>query len=182
MWGNNFNSRNTITTVIQKCDYKPNDLVIDWGCGCGHQSTFFSEILGMNMLGVDINYPAIEFAKKYSSGKFYCTDGIDLSWIPDNYFNHFFSFASTYYVPTEKWELFVIQAIRIIKPTGSIMLGWLNGIYGRPYGKLDKSIFNFLKNIINITYEIIDDRVLYENSNDLISYCESYSIFIIKLK
>ena len=56
-----------------------------------------------------------------------------------------------------------------------------NGKYCN-YDYSDEDLINKYKKIKNITYEIIDDQVLYENSNDTISNCESYSIFIIKLK
>ena len=125
---------------------------------------------------------AIEWAKEKSTGTFYCTDGLDLSWIPDNYFHHFFSFATANYVPTEKWENFCNETIRIIKPEGTIAFGWLDSKYGRPYGRLPKTRFDFLKNIKGIKYKIIDENILYSMSKcRILSNCESYTVFIKKI-
>ena len=42
MWGNPFNSRCTYVTMAQMGNYKPNDLILDWGTGCGHQATWMT--------------------------------------------------------------------------------------------------------------------------------------------
>ena len=42
MWGNPFNSRCTIVTMAKIGRYKPNDLILDWGSGCGHQATWMA--------------------------------------------------------------------------------------------------------------------------------------------
>ena len=42
MWGNSFNSRCTIVTMAAIGNYKPNDLILDWGSGCGHQATWLT--------------------------------------------------------------------------------------------------------------------------------------------
>ena len=44
MWGNPFNSRCTIVTMASMGNYKPNDLILDWGSGCGHQATTLSRL------------------------------------------------------------------------------------------------------------------------------------------
>ena len=45
MWGNPFNSRCTIVTIAKIGNYKPNDLILDWGSGCGHQATWMTRFL-----------------------------------------------------------------------------------------------------------------------------------------
>lgn len=42
MWGNPFNSRCTIVQMAEIGKYKPNDLILDWGTGCGHQATLMA--------------------------------------------------------------------------------------------------------------------------------------------
>ena len=42
MWGKPFNSRCTIVTMADIGHYKPNDLMLDWGSGCGHQATWMT--------------------------------------------------------------------------------------------------------------------------------------------
>ena len=44
MWGNPFNSRCTIVTMASIGNYKPNDLILDWGSGCGHQATWMTRL------------------------------------------------------------------------------------------------------------------------------------------
>ena len=45
MWGNPFNSRCTIVQMAEIGRYKPNDLILDWGTGCGHQVTWLAKYL-----------------------------------------------------------------------------------------------------------------------------------------
>ena len=44
MWGNPFNSRCTVVTMAKIGNYKPNDLILDWGSGCGHQATWMTRL------------------------------------------------------------------------------------------------------------------------------------------
>ena len=44
MWGHPFNSRCTIVTMATIGNYQPNDLILDWGSGCGHQATTMTRL------------------------------------------------------------------------------------------------------------------------------------------
>ena len=48
MWGNPFNSRCTIVTMATIAKYQPNDLILDWGSGCGHQATWMTRQVKLN--------------------------------------------------------------------------------------------------------------------------------------
>ena len=56
MWGNPFNSRCTIVTMAQIGKYKPNDLILDWGTGCGHQATWMTRYFPTSILFVFSKY------------------------------------------------------------------------------------------------------------------------------
>ena len=49
MWGHSFNSRCTIITMAKMGSYKPNDLILDWGSGCGHQATLLTRYFSKNI-------------------------------------------------------------------------------------------------------------------------------------
>ena len=48
MWGNPFNSRCTLVTMATIGRYQPNDLILDWGSGCGHQATWMTRYVKLD--------------------------------------------------------------------------------------------------------------------------------------
>ena len=48
MWGNPFNSRCTLVTMATIGKYQPNDLILDWGSGCGHQATWMTRYVKLD--------------------------------------------------------------------------------------------------------------------------------------
>ena len=132
------------------------------------------------MIGLDINEAAVEWAQKHSIGNFYAIDATNMSWIPDNTFDHFFSFAAVYYVPPNKVCNFGKQVVRILKPGGTALFGWLDGIYSRPFGPQPKSVWNCVGELPGVSMSIYDDKDLWGSPGDLISDSGSYSV-ILKL-
>lgn len=83
-----------VTTAI-RLEYKPKDLVLDWGTGCGHMLTWLEKLFGIDGLGIDAQSEAIQWADSYSVGKYCHVNGNrpaggdkPLSWIGDQTFNH----------------------------------------------------------------------------------------------
>ena len=140
MWANPFNSRCTMAVMAEGVHggkgWQRGDLILDWGSGCGHQATWMAKHYDVRVLGIDLNAAAIEWAQQNSVGRFAGpTDATNLAWFPDNTFDHFFSFATVYYVHTEDMCRFGKEVARVVKPGGSVLFGWLDGIYSRPYGQ-----------------------------------------------
>ena len=174
MWRNNFNGRCTIVTMAELANYKPGDLILDHGCGCGHQATVMTMLYGVRVIGVDINGAAIRWAKKHSIGTFYYTDGFNLSWIPDNTFDHFFSFATAHLVPPPDKCRFGSEVVRILKPQGSALLGFVNS--DMVFGFQPRSVWDCVGDIDGVTMSIYDDKDLY-GSPDL-SNPKGYSVIL----
>ena len=139
-----------------------------------------NRLYGVRVVGLDLNQASIEWAQKHSIGDFYATNAVDLSWIPDKTFDHFFSFASVYYVPLDDICRFGKEVVRVIKPGGSALFGWLSGQYSRPFGNQPKSVWDCLKQLSGVNISIYDDQDLWKSPGDLISNTGSYSV-IIKL-
>jgi len=184
MWGNPFNSRCTILTMAKAGPYLPGQLVLDWGTGCGHQATYMTKTFGVRVVGLDLNGAAIEWANDHSLGRFVGpTDGTDLSWAPDESFNHFYSFATIYYVQPDAMCKFGREVIRILKPRGTALFGWMNGIHGRPYGKFPESNFDCLKALPNADVTTPKESAggLYsDEGDDLITNSQTYAVVIRK--
>ena len=138
---------------------------------------------GVKVIGLDINEAAVKWAQKHSIGNFYATDAMNMSWIPDNTFDHFFSFAAVYYVPPQDVCHFGEEVVRILKPQGTALFGWLNGKYSRPFGPQPHSVWDCLTNIEGVKVNVYEDKDLWMSPGDLISETESYSIiFTIESK
>ena len=184
MWGNPFNSRCTILTMAKMGPYLPGQTVLDWGTGCGHQATFMTKQYGVRVVGIDLNAAAIEWAKKHSAGRFVGPiDGTDLSWVPDASFDHFYSFGTVFYVRPKLMCAFGKEVARILKPGGTALFGWMDGIYSRPFGRLQKSNFDCVKALpdVDVTTPSEGASGLYsDKADDLIAQVGSYAVVMRK--
>ena len=186
MWGNSFNSRCTILTMAKIGPYLPGQTVLDWGTGCGHQATFMTKNLALRVVGIDMNAAAVEWAKNHSAGQFVGpVDGTDLTAVPDASFDHFYSFATVYYVQPKQMCNFGKEVARILKPGGTALFGWMNGRYSQPYGSFKESNFDCVKALpdVHVTTPKEGAGGLYtEKADDLISSCNTYAVVMRKLK
>ena len=137
-----------------------------------------NRLYGVKVIGLDLNAAAVEWAQKHSIGNFYATDAVNMSWIPDNTFDHFFSFAAVYYVPPQDVCHFGKEVVRILKPQGTALFGWLSGKYSRPFGLQPKSVWDCLSKIGGVSVTVHEDKELWESPGDLISDSESYSVIL----
>ena len=139
-----------------------------------------NRLYGVRVVGLDLNQASIEWAQKHSIGDFYATNAVDLSWIPDKTFDHFFSFAAVYYVPPNDICKFGKEVVRIIKPGGTALFGFLYGEWSRDMGVVQKTAWDCLKQLPGVNITIYDDKDLWKSPGDTISTKGSYSV-IIKL-
>ena len=125
-----------------------------------------------------MNQAAVNWAQDHSIGKFYATNGVNLSWIPDNTIDHFFSFAAVYYIHPDDVCQFGKEVIRILKPQGSALFGWLSGIYSKPFGYQPKTVWDCISKMDGVKMTIFDDDELWQSPGDLISNSGSYSVIL----
>jgi ubiquinone/menaquinone biosynthesis C-methylase UbiE len=116
-----------IVTVGQLLGLKPDQVVFDWGSGCGHQLEFLTNHFRTRGIGVDVSNLTIAYATANTSkvNRHCVGDGTKLDWIPDNFFDHSYSFGSVYHVYNTTLFCSVLrQMVRITKPGGRIYNGW----------------------------------------------------------
>ena len=142
---------------------------------------FLKRLFGVRVIGFDVNNEAVQWAKNHSVGNFIATDALNLTWIPAKTFDHFYSFAAVYYVPPNKVCSWGKEVVRILKPGGSALFGWLSGLYSKPFGKQSKHSWDCVGNLTGVQMTVEDDKYLFKSPKDLISNTGSFSV-ILKLK
>jgi ubiquinone/menaquinone biosynthesis C-methylase UbiE len=113
--------------VGELLEVKKDDVLFDWGSGCGHQLEFMTRMFGARGLGVDVSNLTIAYAVENTTkvNRHCVADGSRLEWIPSNFFDHAYSFGSIYHVYNKSVFCSVLQQmVRIVKPGGKIYNGW----------------------------------------------------------
>ena len=83
-----------------------------------------------------------------------------------------------YYVPPKDICHFGKEVVRILKPQGTALFGWLSGIYSRPFGLQPKSVWDCVGDIDGVSMNIYEDKDLWRSPGDLISNTNSYSVIL----
>ena len=135
-------------------------------------------LYGVKVIGIDLNEVATNWARKHSLGIFYNTNGGNLSWITDQTFNYFFSFGAVYYIKPVDVCKFGKEVVRILKPKGTALFGWLQGKYSKPYSYQPKTVWDCIKNMSGVLTAIYEDYDLWRSPEDLISNAGSYSVIL----
>merc|ERR1712107_206211 len=87
-----------LLTVAHMMDFRPGELVLDWGSGCGHKLSWAKMLFDVDGFGIELVDSAVAWAKKHSLGRFRQADGRYMSWLPDGIFDHVISFAAIYHL------------------------------------------------------------------------------------
>ena len=109
---------------------RADQLVLDWGCGCGHKLTTLAQLYGIMGFGLDITESAVAWAEAHSVGKFCQGDGSKLDFLPDDTFDAVVSYAALYHIPQSLQCETMKQLVRVVRPGGKIWVGW-NGAHER---------------------------------------------------
>lgn len=113
--------------VGELLEAKKDEVLFDWGSGCGHQLDFMTRMFGARGLGVDVSNLTIAYAVENTTkvNRHCVADGSRLEWIPSNFFDHAYSFGSIYHVYNKSTFCSVLQQmVRVVKPGGKIYNGW----------------------------------------------------------
>ncbi|CAE7700820.1 unnamed protein product, partial [Symbiodinium microadriaticum] len=116
-----------LITVGHWLGFRPGQLMLDWGSGCGHKLSWAKMLFDVDGLGVEIQEPAARWAQLYSAGKFCQGDGRELGWIPEDTFDYVISYASIYHLTKLDQCKVGIQLMRKLKIGGKAFLGWNHG-------------------------------------------------------
>ena len=75
------------------------------------------------------------------------------------------------------------EVARILKPGGTALFGWMDGMYSRPFGRFQRSKFDCVKALpdVDVTTQSEGTGGLYtDKADDLISQCGSYAVVMRK--
>ena len=101
---------------------KPNDKVLDGACGSGYGSAILSKN-GANVLGIDINHDAIQFANLHylkNSVEFLINDIATLKF-PDSYFDAIVSLETLEHLPNITCQQYLRNIASWLKPKGILV-------------------------------------------------------------
>eukprot|EP00927_Polykrikos_kofoidii_P010361 TRINITY_DN14374_c0_g2_i1.p1 TRINITY_DN14374_c0_g2~~TRINITY_DN14374_c0_g2_i1.p1 ORF type:complete len:471 (+),score=53.19 TRINITY_DN14374_c0_g2_i1:91-1413(+) len=114
-----------LVTIGELLGFQPGELMLDWGSGCGHTISWAKALFDVDGFGIDVVGGAVHWAKQFSAGSFCESDGRDLTFLPDEFFDIVFTFASIYHVqPKEDQCMVGIQLIQKLKIGGRAFFGW----------------------------------------------------------
>ena len=113
--------------IADLIDLKKNDVVFDWGSGCGHKLHWFTKEYNTSGVGVDLSFKTLQYAwENTTKANKYCYgDGSLLDWIPSNTFDSVFSFGAIFHVYNETLMCRSYrEMVRIAKKGAKIFNGW----------------------------------------------------------
>lgn len=125
-WGKGFSSHLKCVLVVigELLNFRPGELILDWGSGCGHALSWAKMFFDVDGLGVEVTPSVVSWATRFSMGQHCAVDGRRLEWIPDQLFDHVFSYGGVYHLNLEEVCQVALQLIRKLRPGGSAFFGW----------------------------------------------------------
>mmetsp|Transcript_71504 Transcript_71504/g.202814 ORF Transcript_71504/g.202814 Transcript_71504/m.202814 type:complete len:214 (+) Transcript_71504:1-642(+) len=119
-----------LITVAHLLGFRPGQLVLDWGSGCGHKLTWAAQLFGVDGLGIDNVAGSVTWAREHGLGHFCEADGRFLSWLPDDFFDAVISYAALMHLaPTDQCAV-VTELAGKVREGGRLWFGWNEpGIY-----------------------------------------------------
>lgn len=169
-------------------DFRPGQLLLDWGSGCGHKVSWAKMLYDVDGMGVELVDSAVTWAQTHSIGKFCQADGRDLRWIPDGMFDHVISFAAIYHLPKTDQCDTGVQLIQKLRVGGKAYLGWNQG------NVMDNlewyECFNNAQDIVQVEIDAVEDAFIFpphanrqESNGNAISFLfqyPAYSLFVTR--
>lgn len=113
-----------LISVAHLLDFRPGNLVFDWGSGCGHKISWAKQLFDVDGFGVDVEGAAVAWAREHSVGSFCHADGRDLTWVPNGMFDKVISYAAIYHLSKEDQCSTGIQLVQKLRIGGKAWFGW----------------------------------------------------------
>lgn len=132
---------NVLSTIAKLVRLKPNDIVLDWGSGCGTMLNYFHLQYNTTGVGLDITEGAVKFAWSHSQPRqtFCWMDGSDMSLFPSSTFDAVVSWGAVYHVRRTQVQCDIIRHfVRILKPGGIAFVGHVRTDKSQDYWKRNK--------------------------------------------
>jgi len=110
--------------VAERLDFRPGQLVLDWGSGCGHTLTWAKMLYDVDGVGVELTPSAANWASRFAQGRFCNVDGRRLDWVPDGLFDHVFSYGSLPHLGADDQCAVVVELVAKLRIGGKAFFGW----------------------------------------------------------
>lgn len=152
--------------AITMCNFKPNDKIIDIGCGMGETVNRLNKIYKFDSFGIDPSNKLLELGKnKYENIKIIPGRGEKLSF-EDSFFNGVFAECTMSLM--DDWKKTVLEANRVLKIGGYFII---SDVYARRTEYIDElqecNINSCMRGLLNV--ENLKDFVLYSGF-ELVSF------------
>ena len=124
-WGTNMQDalKCVLVVIAEKFDFRPGELLLDWGSGCGFTMSWAKAYYDVDAIGIDVTASAA-WAAKYSIGLSCMADGRNLHWLPDELFDYVFSYAALLHLSFEEQCEVAHQLVQKLRRGGRAFLGW----------------------------------------------------------
>lgn len=109
---------------IMKGRYKPDDIILDAGCGSGRNMHWFLQN-HFNITGIDTNEAAIQKLKDKYPGlrNTFSVLPVENTGFSDNHFDHMICSAVLHFAnSTAQFKLMFAELLRVLKPGGSLFI------------------------------------------------------------
>lgn len=109
---------------IMKGRYKPDDIILDAGCGSGRNMHWFLQN-HFNITGIDTNEAAIQKLKDKYPGlrNTFSVLPVENTGFSDNHFDHMICSAVLHFAnSTAQFKLMFAELLRVLKPGGSLLI------------------------------------------------------------
>lgn len=139
LWGSNLldSHKCVLMVVAELLRFRPGELLLEWGSGCGHMLSWAKAYFDVNGLGIEATAPAVGWASRFGLGRHCAADGRYLDWIPNGIFDNVFSYASLTHLEAQEQCLVVRQLLQKLRPGGRAFLGWNRAQRTSPWSWFD---------------------------------------------
>lgn len=152
-----FSDIGQITDLLKQADIKPEDKVLDIGCGNGKLAEYIADQTGATVYGFDYSKHAIRSARKRVKGKkrlVFETGLIGDKDYPDNFFDVIISVDTMYFAPD--LNRFVHQLHGWLKPGGTFFAFYGEGNFDKRSNHWEETPLAAALRSNHITYEAQD--------------------------
>lgn len=167
--------------MIKQADIRPNQNVLDVGCGTGTLSILLKRMHpNVEIVGVDGDQDVLNIAReKTAKAGLDITLDVNMSYklrYADNYFDHIFSTLLFHHLTTKNKKRTLKEMLRVLKPEGKLHIA----DFGKPNNKLMYFISIFMRRLEKTEANIkgLLPRMFYEAGFDHITeYAQYMTVF-----
>eukprot|EP00440_Ansanella_granifera_P070056 gb/GFBE01076004.1/.p1 GENE.gb/GFBE01076004.1/~~gb/GFBE01076004.1/.p1 ORF type:complete len:534 (+),score=98.99 gb/GFBE01076004.1/:1-1602(+) len=126
LWGTSWQDSHkcVVEVVAERLGFRPGQLLLDWGSGCGHTLSWAKAYYDVDGIGIEATPSAASWASRFSMGKHCAIDGRQLGWVPDGLFDYVFSYAAITHLEMEEQCFVARQLVQKLRPGGKAFFGW----------------------------------------------------------